>query len=103
MKIILRRPWFLVICLAFSFCLAGFYAQAPLQWRLITTKNEPLVRSENSFAQVGDKLYLLGGRNKLAVEAFDIKTQTWEKVSEAPLEIHHFQAITFKDEIYVLG
>ena len=74
-----------------------------MQWRLLTPKNEALVRSENSLASVGDKLFLLGGRNKLVPEAFDLKTQTWEKRAEAPLEMHHFQAVTFKDEIYVLG
>jgi N-acetylneuraminic acid mutarotase len=90
-------------CLFLSFLLVSFYAKNALQWRLLTPKNEPLVRSENSFANVGDKLFLLGGRNKLVPEAYDIKTETWEKRAEAPLEMHHFQAVTYKDEIYVLG
>ncbi|MDB5262291.1 MAG: Kelch repeat type 1-containing protein [Adhaeribacter sp.] len=90
-------------CLLISFLSLSFYAKEPLQWRLLSAKNEAIARSENSFASVGDKLYLLGGRNKLVPEAYDIKTQTWAKGADAPLEMHHFQAVTYKDEIYVVG
>ncbi|MGV3589994.1 MAG: Kelch repeat-containing protein [Adhaeribacter sp.] len=98
----MRKP-ILLASLFFSLLLVSFYAKNALQWRMVTGTNEPVPRHENAFAQAGDKLFLLGGRNKLFVEAYDLKKQTWEKMAEAPLEMHHFQAITFKNEIYVLG
>lgn len=71
------------------------------EWKTLTPAEE--VRSENAFARVGDHFYLFGGRKKQSVEAFDTKTDTWKKVANVPMEMHHFQAIEYKGEIYVLG
>jgi len=98
----MRKLLFLA-CSFLSFLLVSFYTKENPQWRKVTGTNEPAVRHENAFARVGNKLFLLGGRNKLFVDAYDLKKQTWTKMAEAPLEMHHFQAVTYKDEIYVLG
>lgn len=74
-----------------------------LKWREIKPLQEPSPRHENSFARVGDRFYLFGGRNNLRLDAYDTKTNKWEKKADAPMEINHFQAVTYRDEIYVLG
>lgn len=72
-------------------------------WSTVTSSNESTARSENSLAAIGDKIYLFGGRGMKPLEVFDTKTNTWEKKGDLPLEIHHFQAVVFNKEIYVLG
>jgi N-acetylneuraminic acid mutarotase len=101
MKKPLLYPTALVL---FGLLLVGFYfkKQKP-QWKTVPTQNLPQARSENGFARVGNTFYLLGGRNQQYVEAYDAKTRRWERKAAMPLEMHHFQAVTFQNEIYVLG
>lgn len=72
-------------------------------WEKIYSENNCTKRLENTLAAVGDKLVLLGGRTVKSTEVFDIKTKTWTKLADAPLEIHHLQAVTFQNEVYVMG
>lgn len=72
-------------------------------WKLLQPDNECTNRHENSLAAVGDKIILLGGRGVKPVEVYDIKTNSWTKLIETPLEISHFQAITYKNEVWVLN
>lgn len=37
------------------------------------------------------------------MDVLDTKTNTWVNKGETPLEMHHFQAISYNDEIYVVG
>ena len=76
---------------------------ASQDFRLIKTSNEATPRHENGFVAAGDKLYLIGGRGMKPVEAFDPKTNKWEKLGIPPLEIHHFQPVTYKGKIYIIG
>jgi len=76
---------------------------AALKWKLITPLEEPAPRHENSFAQVGDQFYLFGGRNNLRLDAYDTKTNKWVRKADAPTEMNHFQAITYRDEVYVIA
>jgi N-acetylneuraminic acid mutarotase len=88
----------------FALLLVSFYFKRDKpQWQTVATRNLPEVRSENGFARVGNKLYLLGGRKDRYVEAYDLDTRSWERKGAMPLELHHFQAVTFQDEIYVAG
>jgi N-acetylneuraminic acid mutarotase len=88
----------------FALLLVSFYFKRDKpQWHTVVTENLPEARSENAFARVGNKFYLLGGRKKQYVEAYDLETRRWERKAALPLEMHHFQAVTFRDEIYVLG
>ncbi|MCR9063889.1 MAG: galactose oxidase [Cytophagales bacterium] len=88
--------------LLISFLLASLngFSQS---WSMVETKNESTHRSENSMVAIGDKIYLLGGRGMKPLEVYDTQSKTWEKRGQLPLEIHHFQAVNYKDEIYVLG
>ncbi len=72
-------------------------------WQTVASSNVPMHRHENAYVAVGDKFYLIGGRGDRPVEVYDPATQTWEKKGQAPLEIHHFQAVAFDGKIYVMG
>jgi N-acetylneuraminic acid mutarotase len=72
-------------------------------WQLLQPANSCTNRHENSMTAVGEKLVLLGGRGVKPVEVYDINTKTWTKLTETPLEVSHFQAITYKNEVWVLN
>jgi uncharacterized repeat protein (TIGR02543 family) len=64
----------------------------------------PQARHENGYVQVGDKFYLIGGReNSSNVNMYDPVTKQWTVRANAPLSIHHFQAIVFDGLIYIVG
>ena len=73
------------------------------EWEILTTENTCTSRHENSLAAVKGKLILLGGRGVKPVESFDPKTNRWTRLVESPIEMHHFQAVTFNNEVWVLG
>jgi len=76
---------------------------AQSQWNLVKTTNTPGARNECGFAAVNGKLYLLGGDGPvMPVDIFDPATATWSKGAEAPAIMHHFQAVSFGDKVYVL-
>ncbi|MEA5256482.1 kelch repeat-containing protein [Arcicella aquatica] len=89
-----------IFCALTSFANVNIYSQT---WEIIQPVNTCTKRSENTLAAVGDKLVLFGGRNVKATEVYDINTKTWTKVADAPLEIHHLQAVTYHNEVYVMG
>jgi N-acetylneuraminic acid mutarotase len=100
----MKRKLIISACAVFVSLFAfGFYAKKQRFWKTIETQNTTEVRSENAFARVGDLFYLFGGRKKQSVARYDPKTKQWKDVASVPLEMHHFQAVTFNDEIYVLG
>lgn len=72
-------------------------------WQRIITTNCANHRHESAFAEVNGKFYAFGGRNTHSVDIYDPVTRTWSAGAESPLEMHHFQAITYKDEIWVIG
>jgi N-acetylneuraminic acid mutarotase len=72
-------------------------------WKALEPNNLPEKRVENAMATVHGKLYLIGGRGIKAVDEYDPKKDSWTTLSKPPIEMNHFQAVTFKDEIYVLG
>lgn len=90
--------WLLVAF--FSSILLSVNAQ---HWKTLTTENQCTNRHENALTTIGDQLILVGGRGVKPVEAFGFKTNKWVKKVETPLEMHHFQAITYKNELWVLG
>ena len=74
------------------------------QWQIVKAKNQINSRSECGLAAVDGKLYLIGGDGGgvLPVESFDPKTLTWTKLADAPVVMHHFQAVALDKKIYVL-
>lgn len=73
------------------------------KWQTVETTNTCTSRHECAAVAIKEQLYLVGGRGIKAVEKYDPLSKKWEKLAETPLEMHHFQAIAFNDEIYVLG
>ncbi len=73
------------------------------EWSTLEGSNNCTPRHENSLAAVGNTLVLLGGRGLRPVESLDIASNTWTRHIETPLEMSHFQAITFQGEVWVLG
>jgi len=59
-------------------------------WQL--KNNQPFVkRHEACFVMVGDKAYLMGGRESDNVDIYDPATDQWSKGKNAPLKLHHLQ------------
>ncbi|NND32334.1 MAG: hypothetical protein HKN76_07045 [Saprospiraceae bacterium] len=72
-------------------------------WERIITTNCAHHRHESAFAEVDGKFYAFGGRNTHAVDIYDPVTRTWSQGADSPLEMHHFQAVPYKGEIWVIG
>ena len=74
-------------------------------WQAIVPSDSsaPTARHEAAFVQVGDKAYLLGGRGIKPVDILDLKSMTWTAGALSPVEIHHFQPVVYKEEIYLMG
>lgn len=79
------------------------FAPQAQTWKTLTPKTETEVRSENAFVAVGDLFYLLGGRKKESMYTYNPQTNEWKKAANVPMEMHHFQAVAYKGELYVLG
>ena len=88
----------LILILLHSFYAAGQSGH----WEVLKIKNETPARSECGLAAVNGKLYLIGGDGSKAVESFDPITLQWTRLSNAPIDMHHFQAVSYNNRIYVL-
>ena len=82
-------------------CLSGIGTAQ--NWQILPTQNECSTRHENAMAAIGNRLYLLGGRGMRPVDELDLSTKTWKALQQTPMEMSHFQALSYKGEIYVLG
>jgi DNA-binding beta-propeller fold protein YncE len=72
-------------------------------WERIITANCANHRHESAFAELDGKFYAFGGRNTHTVDIYDPVTRTWSSGADSPLEMHHFQAFSYKGEIWVVG
>lgn len=72
-------------------------------WKTQDTAGTISARHEASFIEHHGKGYLMGGRRLHPVEQYDPKSNQWQKLAMTPLELHHFQAVSMDDGIYVLG
>lgn len=93
---------FLMYTTGLLFILSGPITKAQV-WQPAEPMNLPQERHENGMAQANGKLYLIGGRGERGVEEYDPKTEKWESKAKPPIEMHHFQAVSFNNEIYILG
>ena len=73
------------------------------KWVIQDTKGKPVARHENSFVECDGKLYLIGGRGIKPVNIYNPETKEWKEGKKTPIELHHFQAVAYKGEIYVAG
>jgi len=72
-------------------------------WKTIKTNGDFLMREEADFVEVNGLFYLIGGRKIQEISVFNPKTNTWTTAAKPPIELHHFQAVVYKDEIYLVG
>ncbi|MDP9076084.1 MAG: hypothetical protein M3O71_01545 [Bacteroidota bacterium] len=73
------------------------------RWQLVKTTNKAGARSECSLVAVDGKLYLIGGDGPAnPVEVYYPNTSTWTKKALAPFTMHHLQAVSLGDKVYVL-
>jgi len=73
------------------------------EWQPIATSNEPTARHENAFIQVDGKFYLMGGSGNKPVQIYDPSSDSWTDGATPPLEMHHFQAVEYDEQIVVIG
>lgn len=73
------------------------------RWETLETKGEPVARHEAAFIEVDNTFYLMGGRRIQEVSIFNPKTNTWTSGAKPPIEIHHFQGVAYKGNIYAIG
>lgn len=72
-------------------------------WETVDTENTPTARHENAFVEAGGRFYLLGGRGDRPVNVYDPATQRWSEGPAPPFQMHHFQAVVYDGDIYVVG
>jgi N-acetylneuraminic acid mutarotase len=90
--------------LALGMLTAAIAATTISGWQTVATENECTARHETTAVTVDGILYLIGGRGKKPVEAYDPTTKRWtKKEAEAPMEIHHFSAVAVGKKIAIFG
>lgn len=89
--------------LALLIIIASFAFKKEYSWKTVTPEGEPSARHENSFVECEGKFYLLGGRGIKPVDIYDPSDNTWSKGAKPPVEIHHFQAVTYHGKIIAGG
>ena len=72
-------------------------------WTNVTPSTLPKKRHENGMIELGGKLYLIGGRGSKPVQIYDPATNTWTDGALPPIELHHIQAVTYNDLIYIIA
>jgi Kelch motif len=75
------------------------------QWAPVRATGTPTARHECSFVESGGKFYLLGGRREQPVNIYDPGTSQWTEGPGAPVELHHFQAVSPPGDhrIWIIG
>lgn len=74
-----------------------------LRWHSLTTRGKVTARHETGGVVVNGKLYVIGGRGERPVEVYDPQDNTWQHISSAPVEMHHFQPVAIGTRIYIAG
>jgi N-acetylneuraminic acid mutarotase len=99
-----------IIFCALAFLLPVFsYAQDTAKtnsgtgWHIIEANGTPKKREDCSFVEVNGLFYLAGGRGVKSVDVFNPGKNTWTQKGNTPIELNHFQAVAYKNYIYVVG
>lgn len=78
-------------------------ATAPVAWQTVAAQGPVTARHETAFVAHKGKLYLIGGRRINPVEVFDPATGIWTRKGATPIDLHHVQAVSLGDAIYLVG
>lgn len=93
----------LPLLVIFGQCSKSENVKSTGNWETLKTESSPTGRHENGFVEHNGLFYLFGGRGIKPVEVFNPETLTWTKKKTTPFEMHHFQAVAYKDAIYLIG
>ena len=82
---------------------ANAAAQLPGKWA--TRAPMPSTRSEVGAAEIGGRIYVMGGyvKNGNLVEEYDPATDSWRGRAPLPKPLHHIGAAALNGKIYVIG
>jgi N-acetylneuraminic acid mutarotase len=72
-------------------------------WEVMETSGKMDPRQDGGFIASEGLFYLLGGEGKLPVNIFNHESGQWKQGAVPPMEMHHFQAISYRGKIYVVG
>ncbi|CDF78707.1 ring canal kelch-like protein [Formosa agariphila KMM 3901] len=72
-------------------------------WKTLETQGEPVARHEAAFIESDGLFYLLGGRRIQEVSIYNPKENAWSSGAKPPLELHHFQGVSYQGNVYVVG
>ncbi|PPU50004.1 ring canal kelch [Xanthomonas dyei] len=72
-------------------------------WKQIHADTSPHARHENSMVAIGERLYLIGGRDQRPLDIFDTRTRRWSQGSAPPLMVSHAQAVVVSGRLYFVG
>ncbi len=73
------------------------------EWQMLNAKGRVEGRHECSFVEYDGLFYLLGGRGVHSVGIYDPVKNRWSKGAKSPIEINHFQAVVYGEDIYMVG
>ncbi len=82
---------------------AGIVPAEGQRWVTLESTGEVVPRHDAGFIASEGLFYLLGGEGIHPVNIFDHETGRWSQGAPPPVEMHHFQAISFRGKIYVMG
>ncbi|MCP9234983.1 kelch-like protein [Lewinella sp. JB7] len=99
----LPRLALLLLVVGLASCAVHRQSVQTSEWTYVETATEPVARHEAAFVSVGDRYYLLGGRGIRPVSIYDKSTSEWTEGAPPPVEIHHFQPVVYRGEVYLLG
>jgi N-acetylneuraminic acid mutarotase len=97
-----------IFCVAFWVVLPALTVRAQhtadsAGWEIVRTDGAPEKREDCAFAAANGLLYLIGGRGIKTVDVYHPAGRLWTHNKPTPMEIHHFQAVAWKQEIYAVG
>lgn len=72
-------------------------------WEVLKSSGKMDPRHDCGFIASEGLFYLLGGHGIQPVNIFSHETGHWTEGAAPPIEMHHFQAISFRGKIYVMG
>lgn len=74
-------------------------------WSPVSTLDGSFVtpRHESNAVEFDGYIYVFGGRRERPVDRYDPSNNIWETVTQAPVEMHHFQPVVYDRKIYIIG
>jgi hypothetical protein len=99
-RTLINSSYFIGLCAALA-CVKP--KSASWQWETLETIGQPVARHEAGLVSHDNKLYLMGGRRINPTSVYDPAKNTWTDKSKTPIELHHFQPVSFKKVIYIIG